>query len=335
MKISVLIPCYNSGKTIEATLTSVFAQTVPPDEILVLNDGSTDDTQARLDKYKDRVMVFSQKNSGVARASNRLVNAASGDMLAFLDHDDIWHPKYLETQRSILQKYPEVVAGFTGHFDFPNNGVPDWSATSMDNKMEPVIFDSVSFLYAYNKATGLFGSSSFCCIRKSALDKFSGEPFHPELSRVQDSYLFQRLARLGSVAHLALKLAAFRLTEGSLSSNRLASLEIEVYGFELLLTEYRREATPELQRAISWGFAAKRRQYARTLLGAGNVREARRQLRLSLWNCHNPKSAAKSLLLLLLSVAPKRLQPRWPSSERAVNPACNQTGTTKQLLSGK
>ena len=320
MKISALIPSYNAGKTIEASLASIFAQSVQPDEILVLNDGSTDDTLARLEKYKDRVLVMSQKNSGVARTRNRLVQTAGGDILAFLDADDIWHARYLETQRRILQNHPEVVASFTGHLDFPNNGVPNWGEVRVDDEieMEPVIFAPVSFLYAYNKATGLFGSPSFCCIRKLALDKFSGEPFHPDVSRVEDSYLFQRLARLGSVARLAARLVAYRLTMGSLSSNRLASLEVEVRAFGLLQAEYTRETSSELQRAIAWGFAAKRREYAKTLLGAGNTRKARSELRRSLIGCIDPKSAAKSLGLLLLSLVPKSLQPRWPSSERVV-----------------
>jgi len=335
MKISVLIPSYNAGRTIEEALASVFAQAVQPDEILVLNDGSSDDTLARLEKYQDRVLVLSQKNSGVARARNRLVQAARGEMLAFLDSDDVWHARYLETQRRILQKYPEVVASFTGHLDFSNDGMPDWNDVRVDDEMEPAIYASVPFLYAYNTATGSFGSPSFCCIRKSALEKIPGELIHPEMNGTDDVYLFHRLALRGPVARLATKLVAYRLTKGSLSANRLANNGLCVRAFELLEAEYKREAAPELKRAFRIGFSAKRRVYARTLLGVGKVGEARRQLRHSLLNCWNPKSAVKSLGLLLLSLAPKRLQPSWPSSERTVNHVRNQTAMTKQVPSTK
>jgi glycosyltransferase involved in cell wall biosynthesis len=308
---------------------------VQPDEILVLNDGSTDDTLACLEKYQDRVMVLSQKNSGVACARNRLVQAAGGDMLAFLDADDIWHMQYLETQRRVILKHPEVVASFTGHLDFPSNGMPDWSQVEVNAEAEPAIFDPVSFLYTYNTATGIFGSPSFCCLRKAGLGKIPGVLIHPEMNGTDDVYLFHRLGLRGPVALLATKLAAYRLTKGSLSANRLTNNGLCVRAFELLEAEYKREASPELMRAFRMGFSAKRRVYARTLLGVGKAGEARRQLCLSLLNTWDLKSSAKSLGLLLLSLVPKQLQPRWPSSERAVNHARNQTGLNERVLSGK
>src|SRR5665213_896682 len=118
MKISVLIPCYNASKTIDATLSSVFAQTIQPDEILVLNDGSTDDTLARLEKYKNRVTILSQENAGAAEARNRLVQKARGAILAFLDADDLWHPSYLEVQKRLINAHPGAIAYFTWHDDF-------------------------------------------------------------------------------------------------------------------------------------------------------------------------------------------------------------------------
>jgi glycosyltransferase involved in cell wall biosynthesis len=335
MKISVIIPSYNAGKTIEATLASVFTQTVQPDEILVLNDGSTDDTLARLEKYKDRITVLSQKNGGSARSRNHLVQAARGDMLAFLDSDDIWHPHYLERQRAILLKYPDITASFTDHFDIPNDGVPDWNAISVNAGLEPKIFDPVSFLQTYNTTTGVFGSPSFCCVKRAAIERLPGQLLHPDLNVTDDVYLFHRLALLGPIARLATKLVAYRLTSGSLSTNRLSSNALCVCAFELLASEYERAASPELKRAFRIGFSAKRRVYARSLLGVGKVGEARRQLRLAMQECANPKCVVKSLALLLLTLAPKRLQLRWPAPERVVNVARNQIGMNNQMTSGK
>src|SRR6185436_11096286 len=99
VKISVAIPTYNSSAFIKSTLDSVLHQTVPPDEILVLDDGSTDNTVSILNSYKPQVTVFQRQNRGVASARNILCDLTRGELIAFLDHDDIWHPNYLESQR--------------------------------------------------------------------------------------------------------------------------------------------------------------------------------------------------------------------------------------------
>lgn len=118
MKISALIPAYKAAGTIEATLESILAQTQPPDEILVLLDGVVDDTPKKLEKFTPRVTVHIQENRGVACARNRLVELASGDLLAFLDADDLWHPDYLKNQHALFAQYPNAVAVYTGHLRF-------------------------------------------------------------------------------------------------------------------------------------------------------------------------------------------------------------------------
>ena len=233
--------------------------------------------------------------------------------------DDIWHTHYLETQSGLLKSYPEVVASFTGHINFPDGGVPDWSSTAVDERPEAVIYQPDSFIRAYNATTGLFASMSYTCVRKAAIEVLPGEPFHPDVTCCEDSYLCYRLALVGPVARVATQLAAYRITKGSLSTNVLYARELWVRVFELLEPEYARQSSPELKRSFRMGFSTKRRVYARTLLGVGEAAEARRQLCLSLCNCCGPTSAVKSLALLLLSLAPKRLQPRWPSAERVVN----------------
>jgi glycosyltransferase involved in cell wall biosynthesis len=89
MKITVAIPAYNSAATIRETLDSVFRQTVAPDEILVVNHRSTDATHAILDSYGSRITAIHQENAGVASARNLLCTRANGDLVAFLDGDDL------------------------------------------------------------------------------------------------------------------------------------------------------------------------------------------------------------------------------------------------------
>ncbi|MEW6582696.1 MAG: glycosyltransferase family 2 protein [Actinomycetota bacterium] len=96
-RISAVIPTYNRAALVVRAVRSVLAQTRPPDEVIVVDDGSTDDTAARLAGLgDDRVRVVSQTNAGAAAARNRGVAEATGDWVAFLDSDDLWVPGHLE-----------------------------------------------------------------------------------------------------------------------------------------------------------------------------------------------------------------------------------------------
>lgn len=111
--ISVIIPAYQSAKTIGRALDSLLGQTRPPDEILIVNDGSTDRLVTALKPYRGRVTLISKPNGGAASARNLGLERASGDLIAFLDADDTWEPEKLERQLRILAEHPEVglVAG--------------------------------------------------------------------------------------------------------------------------------------------------------------------------------------------------------------------------------
>ena len=109
--ISVVVTTFNRGARIAATLDSVLAQTVAPCEILVIDDGSTDDTADWITAHyaaHSSLRVIRQPNAGVAAARNRGLNEARGEFVAFLDHDDIWHPHKLERQRQALQSAPQA-----------------------------------------------------------------------------------------------------------------------------------------------------------------------------------------------------------------------------------
>jgi glycosyltransferase involved in cell wall biosynthesis len=98
--VSVVMPAYNAAATIAAALRSVEAQTVPPDEVIVVDDGSADGTAALVAKRFPRVRLIRQANAGCGQARNTGVRAAKGEWLAFLDADDLWLPRKLERQLS-------------------------------------------------------------------------------------------------------------------------------------------------------------------------------------------------------------------------------------------
>lgn len=107
--ISVVIPAYNAQHSLRATLDSVFAQTWPHVEIIVVDDGSTDHTAELLAAYGDRVRTIHQSNGGLASARRTGVAAARGDMIALMDADDLCRPERLAVQARVLNRWPEVV----------------------------------------------------------------------------------------------------------------------------------------------------------------------------------------------------------------------------------
>jgi len=125
----VVIPVYNSEKTVWAAIESVLAQSYTDHEILVMDDGSTDATGSVLDSFGGSIRLFRQSNRGVAAARNELLKRASGKYVAFIDIDDIWHKQYLDIQVKTLDHYSEAVGSFTrkksftglGEFSFEND----------------------------------------------------------------------------------------------------------------------------------------------------------------------------------------------------------------------
>ncbi len=93
--VSVIIPCFNSSEFLSASIDSALAQSYPNKEIVVVDDGSTDNSSEIIASFKDKIIVVSQKNAGLPAARNAGVKVASGEHLAFLDADDYWHQDFL------------------------------------------------------------------------------------------------------------------------------------------------------------------------------------------------------------------------------------------------
>jgi len=101
--VSIIIPLYNSEKYITQALDSVFAQDYPNMEVIVVNDGSTDDSINRLSPYLDKIILINQGNSGAAAARNTGIIRSLGEYIAFLDADDIWLPGKITAQVEFLE----------------------------------------------------------------------------------------------------------------------------------------------------------------------------------------------------------------------------------------
>src|SRR3569833_81721 len=113
MKVSVVIPAWNAQACLSRAIRSVLAQTLPPFEILVVDDGSTDATPSLVRQFGSPVRLIHQGHAGAAAARNTGIAAASGEYIAFLDADDEWLPRKLQRQMSLHRDH-ELVLSFSG-----------------------------------------------------------------------------------------------------------------------------------------------------------------------------------------------------------------------------
>ena len=112
MRVSTVMAAYNVERYIAAAIESVLAQTVPSDEIIVVDDGSTDRTPDVLRTFANRIRIIFQHNHGPAHALNVAIAASTGDTLAFLDGDDLWLPEKLRIQNDVLSNERDLEAVF-------------------------------------------------------------------------------------------------------------------------------------------------------------------------------------------------------------------------------
>ena len=111
--VSVIIPTFNRGWILKEAIDSVLAQDYKDFELIVVDDGSTDNTRDILDSYGPNLVVLRQVNKGVSAARNRGIAAADGQLIAFLDSDDIWRPRKLSRQVDFFNSTPDAVINQT------------------------------------------------------------------------------------------------------------------------------------------------------------------------------------------------------------------------------
>lgn len=160
--VSIVVPTYNNPALLLETLTSILAQTFTDYELIVVNDGSTDDTAARLAPYRDRIRLITQANQGIGGARNRGLDEARGKYVALCDHDDLWMPTKLEQQTTFYERHPECSVVGVPFAVTDNPAAPYFS---VDQYGDQVIADS---LRAFEQGDGLFCSSTMMFNRERA-----------------------------------------------------------------------------------------------------------------------------------------------------------------------
>lgn len=125
-KVSIIIPTYNRANLITESIKSVCDQTYQNWEIIIVDDGSNDDTEERLSQLKDeRIQFYKAGRIGInGKIKNIGIKKSTGEFIAFIDSDDLWHPEKLKKQVEALQKYPEAGFSMTGGYNFKKTDEP-------------------------------------------------------------------------------------------------------------------------------------------------------------------------------------------------------------------
>lgn len=209
LSFSVILPAYNRAHSIGAALASVLAQTHPADEIIVVDDGSTDDLKAALAPYRAHIRLIRQANAGVAAARNAGAAAARGRWLTFQDSDDLWTPDHLATVVRDLTHAPGDIVAHLGDvtytsdtyaeqlFDIKNRTFPQDSAERIEDPL-PLVISGMTLQGA--------------AVRRNVFTRLEG--FDAGMRMLSDTAFFCQLALEGPFAVTGKSLAEIRRLPG-------------------------------------------------------------------------------------------------------------------------
>jgi glycosyltransferase involved in cell wall biosynthesis len=240
--VSCVIPVYNGERYLHETLDSVCAQTHEAVEIIVIDDGSTDGTATAVREYAAKIRYLRQDNAGPAAARNRGIAAASGEFVAFLDADDLWHPRKLEFQLERFRSRPELAASVTMVQNF-------WSP-DLNFHMDDTNRDLL-------RPVSGFGPSALM-VRSEALESLGG--FDESTAHVHTADWFARARDCGAVIELLEQVLVKRRLHASNRSAQLADASRDEF-LQLVKTrlDLRRDAVARADPELSPQPAALRR----------------------------------------------------------------------------
>lgn len=226
--VSVVIPCYNCGRFIEETLQSVLEQTYPAIEVIVIDDGSTDDSVERIKAMPaaSRIQLVSQPNAGVSAARNRGIKMATGQYVAVLDADDWMYPSNIEKK---------VAALLRDESDFVYSQAEVTDETLQPVKIfmgaDPQRFSEELFVFAQPPVPS---PSSVLVRRKTIID---AGLFDTGLSVAADLDMWIRISFIAKISKVEQPLIKYRLVEGSMNTN----IGKQIRDLEIIMEKYKEQ----------------------------------------------------------------------------------------------
>jgi glycosyltransferase involved in cell wall biosynthesis len=289
--ISVIIPTYNSAPYLPEALDSVLAQTYTPIEVLVIDDGSTDNTTAIMARYGDQAVFIRQARSGPSGARNKGIAEAKGAYIAFLDADDTWLPSKLKKQLMALQQDPEAALVYSRSVDFQNR-------TGKEIGVYPRKMHS-GMLFDLLLTAPLFGLPSVI-IKTRILKELGG--FDEGLTTAEDTHLYLRIARNHRIIGVPDILVRRRIHDRNLS-NRV-NVEIGTLSCLDRIVRLFPETNPRIYPVMAMAYRNKGRammlDYFHSGVYAACNQTARSLLGMRIWD-------ARIILYFLLTLFPGSL----------------------------
>lgn len=290
--ISVVIPAYNYAHFVGQTLDSVLAQTLSPHEIIVVDDGSTDDTPKVLSSYGERLKVLRKPNGGLPAARNSGVEISTGDYLAFVDADDLWLPQKLEKQIALFAPNPAIALVHCGVQDIDKNGQP--LRDHLDG-MSGNVADEMLF---FQRAV-ILGGGSATIVTRRAYDEVGG--FDVGLTGHSEDWDFYfRIARRHEVGFVPEVLVQYRLHSSNMHHNVAAMDRSMLRAYDKAFAD----PDPHLQRLRRRAYGNLHMMLAGSYFGNGQPRQFARHAFKSL--LYAPGNIARLLGFPLRRLAKKR-----------------------------
>ena len=290
--VSVVVPTYNYGRFLPEALESVLAQDYPRMEIVVVDDGSTDETRAIVAPFVDRGVIYVwQENKGRGQARNAGIAASTGPLLAFLDADDVWLPGKLSLQVDHLERTPELAMVSGAYFDCDEENRPR-------RLVQPP--DVEGYMLERLLVKNIVGNPTKVLIRRRCLDAVGG---FSELPVSQDWDTYLRIASRFPIGFVRAPVAKKRDHQRRTLSAR-DRIEINQEIFEQHARQVRpawkRTLLRRRSRAASCYYAAAAR------VKRGERRQARKLVLESAWLDPFGQTTEKAVLLLR-SALPRRI----------------------------
>lgn len=302
-RVSVIIPTYNREKFVTKAVESALAQTYMDYEVIVVDDGSNDNTRVMLEKFGDKVKYFYQDNSGVSAARNTGIKLAKGEWLAFLDSDDEWKTDYLHKQMDRAQRTPGICMQTADCLFIGLNGDTEryfeMNGSLAEFHGQDYLFLEKPFRFVVKHGPWQIGSTIILreTVMKAGL-------FDTSLNLSEDFDLMARVASQGPFGMLREELVdVYRRDEPiacltkQVEENHIQAREIIVRICENLKTietlEYKE------RKALNEVVSANRRAIGNLLLKSGKIKEARDSYKRALFMSPSIASLGKYLLSFL------------------------------------
>lgn len=286
--VSVVIPAYNAAWCVAHAVDSVLAQRFRDYELIVVNDGSSDNTAKVLSAYGDKLRVLDKLNGGLSSARNAGIRAARGRYVAFLDADDRWLPDKLAKQVALMAARPELAFCSTAALLEDPDGMPlgEWRCGSRSISALEGIFSANAYVA---------GSGSAVLVRMDALEKAGG--FDECLRSLEDIDMWMRLSAIGGYACVEEPLTIILKRSDSMSGN----LDV-MRDAAITVMRRNRKLLPDKKRGGHWrhAYAGMLADYAKWAWRSGHRAQAVRDVFTGFMIA--PFSRGRLMLGLLLSM---------------------------------